>query len=135
MTAFFVSGVPQPQGSKSGFIADGRAVVVDKNPKMLKPWRKAVTDVARATWEYGALLEGPVRVEAVFVLPRPKSVKRALPHVRPDSDKLARSILDSVTDAGNVWRDDAQVVQLHVSKIYGEVPGVHVNITRVEVSA
>ena len=129
MTVFFVPGVPQPQGSKTGYIKSGRAVVVDKNPRLLKPWRVAVAEAARAAWEYRELLEGPVRVEAVFVLLRPKSVTRELPHVRPDVDKLARAVLDGVTDAGNVWVDDAQVVQLDVSKRYGPVPGVHVMIT------
>lgn len=128
MNAFFVAGIPQPQGSKTGFVVGGRAVVVDKNPGALKPWRKQVAAIAGKSDL--PQLDGPVRVHAVFVLPKPKSVKRDLPHVRPDLDKLARALLDGITDAG-VWKDDSQVVELDTSKVYGDAPGVHVVITKV----
>lgn len=131
MTSFFVAGIPQPQGSKTAYVRGGRAVVVDKNPALLKPWRKAIAKVAAATWEYGSPLDGAVKVHASFVFERPKSVKRPYPSVRPDADKLARALLDGITDAGNVWGDDAQVVRLDVEKVYGDVPGVHVTLTRV----
>jgi Holliday junction resolvase RusA-like endonuclease len=41
-----------------------------------------------------------------------------------DVDKLARSVLDSLT--GVLFHDDAQVVHLVVSKDYGDAPGVRV---------
>lgn len=131
MTAFFVAGIPQQQGSKTGYVVGGRAVLTDQNRARLKPWRAQVSSVAAATWVYGKAFEGPVRVHAVFVLPKPKSVKRDFPHVRPDLDKLARALLDGITDAGCVWGDDSQVVELDVAKVYGAAPGVHVVITRV----
>lgn len=131
MTAFFVAGIPQPQGSKTAYVRGGRAVVVDKNPKLLKPWRAAVAKVAAATWVYGRPLEGPVRVYAGFVFERPASVKRDYPHVRPDLDKLLRALMDGITDAGVVWGDDCQVVEIETTKVYGAEPGVHVVIKRV----
>ena len=51
--------------------------------------------------------------------------------VRPDADKLARSLLDAISDAG-VWRDDAQVAELHVRKVYGDRPGVRVRLVELE---
>lgn len=128
---FFVAGIPQPQGSKTAYVVKGRAVVVDKNPTLLKPWREQVAKVARATWSHQRVIDGAVRVYAVFVLPRGKSVRREAPSVRPDLDKLVRALLDGVTDAGCVWGDDAQVTQLEVEKVYGDVPGVHVVISGV----
>ncbi|KAK2701934.1 hypothetical protein QYM36_019435 [Artemia franciscana] len=134
MTEFFASfdavGKPEPQGSKTGFVRGGRAVIVDKNPAALKSWRAEVARAAEAAWCYGAPVDGPVRVRAVFVLPRGASVKRELPSVRPDLDKLARALLDGITDAGCVWGDDAQVVRLDVSKVYGDAPGAHVRVSR-----
>lgn len=128
MSEFFVAGIPQPQGSKTAFVVKGRAVIVDKNPKLLKPWRAEIARVAKAAW-VGDRLEGAVKVSAFFIFVRPASVRRALPHVRPDVDKLARAVLDGITDAGCVWTDDAQVVSLSTTKVYGDEPGVHVAIT------
>ena len=129
---FFVAGVPVPQGSKTGYVVKGRAVLVDANKDELKPWRAEVARVARASWADRPRLEGAVRISATFVFARPKSVSRPFPSVKPDLDKLLRAICDGITDAGVVWRDDAQVVQAFTDKFYGAAPGVHVVISRAE---
>lgn len=123
-----MAGVPVEQGSKKAFVVGRRAVIVDNNKDRLKPWRAEVTRVARATWSYGRPLDGAVRVVASFVLPRPRSVRREYPSVRPDVDKLLRALFDGITDAEVVWRDDSQVVSVETSKVYGAEPGVHVEI-------
>ena len=127
---FFVDGKPEPQGSKTGYVVKGRAVIADKNPKALKPWRRAIADAATvAQIEAGDTdpLVGPVQVALVFVLERPKTVKREHPTVRPDLDKLSRAVLDGLTTAG-VYGDDSQVVGLVASKEYGARAGVRVSV-------
>lgn len=134
MTAvtFFVAGIPVPQGSKTAYVVGKRAVLTDANKKTLKPWRAEVTRVAKASWFDRERLEDvAVRLVATFVFERPKSVKRAAPSVKPDVDKLARALLDGVTDSG-IWKDDSQVTDLHVEKVYGDAPGVHVVISRAD---
>jgi Holliday junction resolvase RusA-like endonuclease len=81
--------------------------------------------------------EGAVKVEAVFYLTRKPSVKRALPTVPPDLDKVARSLLDGITARSKsgeilgVWQDDSQVVKLDISKVYAVgQSGVAVTITK-----
>ena len=66
--------------------------------------------------------EGAIEIRASFYMPRPKSVKRAEPTVKPDLDKLQRALLDALTSI--VYRDDAQVVEIRASKHYvnAEVP-------------
>lgn len=125
---FFVAGRPIQQGSKTAFVVGGRAVMTDQNHKTLKPWRR---DVARAAADAhsGPRLEGAVEVLAEFFLERPASVKRELPTVYPDLDKFVRALLDGITQAETVWRDDAQVVVLQASKVYGQTPGVRVRIS------
>ena len=67
-----------------------------------------------------------------FYLPRPKGhhgtgknagiVKASAPRfpaTKPDIDKLTRSTLDALGEAG-VWADDSQVVRLSVSKDYAD---------------
>ena len=77
-------------------------------------------------------IEGPVELAVIFMLPRPKSKKRASPHVKPDIDNLVKGVLDGCNQAG-VWADDAQVVDLRASKEYGE-PGAHVTITEAKIN-
>lgn len=65
-----------------------------------------------------ALLLGPVALEALVVVPRPKTVTRPYPTTRSasDWDHYARAVSDALT--GLVYVDDTQVVDGHVSKRY-----------------
>ena len=127
----WVDGTPIPQGSKTGYVRGGRAVLVDANKK-LKPWRAAVRAAAEdairdAGWE---ILDEPCRVHLMFTMPRPKRPRWGVPAVKPDLDKLARAVFDALTDAG-VWCDDSRVVSMEVTKTYeGEdaAPGVWVEV-------
>lgn len=125
---FFVAGVPVPQGSMTGRVQGKRAVIYASNEKKLRPWRESVTRIARASWFDRPQIDGPVRLDVVFVFERPASVKRRLPSVFPDLDKLVRAIGDGVTEAG-IWKDDGQVIRIVAEKVYGAAPGVHVSIS------
>ena len=131
MIQFHVPGVPIPQGSKKSIPhkASGQFVMIDAHPG-LKSWRKAVTQAAKAHVGTFSKHE-PVALVAEFELPRPRSVRRDHPAVKPDLDKLTRALLDGITDAG-VWVDDGQVVTASITKRYGD-PGVSVLIYSLEV--
>jgi len=127
---FEVQGEPVPQGSmRRG--AHGTLFHV-RGPALTK-WRKAIAASARvgsptATSETFA---GALRVSVVFRVPKPVSVRRALPSVRPDLDKLGRAVLDALT--GVLYADDGQVVELVLSKRYDSVPGATVEVSVVHV--
>ena len=126
--SFTVFGTdPAPQGSKkyvgTRTTKSGASIpmIIESSPK-LPAWRKAVSEAVvegmKASGDLGKF-EGAVNVEAVFYLTRRPTVKRELPTVPPDVDKLTRSLLDGITAKGEgVWRDDSQVVRLEVSKVY-----------------
>lgn len=127
----FVPGVPAPQGSKSpkGRTRDGRTILVESS-RAVGPWRQTVAVFARQTYT-GPPLAGHLGVRVKFVMPRPKSLpktKPTPPHTkRPDVDKLARAVLDALTNV--VWLDDSQIVDLHPTKRYaeiGETPGASI---------
>jgi Holliday junction resolvase RusA-like endonuclease len=143
--SFTVFGVdPAPQGSKkyvgSRKSAAGNLIpmIVESSPK-LPAWRKAVSEaVIQGMIDSGddSKFEGAVKVEAVFYLTRKPSVKRALPTVPPDVDKILRSLMDGITARSKsgeilgVWQDDSQVVRVDVSKVYATgQSGVAVTIT------
>ena len=146
--SFFIPGEVSAQGSKKHV---GRGVLVDMN-KNLQPWRDSIAwaaqeagrvallkllgrDIDHTDWP---LYTGPVQVALSAAYTRPKShygtgknatvLKDSAPSWKtsaPDSDKVARAALDALTASG-IWRDDAQVVELHVLKFYSDKPGLEV---------
>ena len=130
MISFTVPGVAQPAGSKRAFAhkTTGRIVVVD-DAKGSRRWKSDVAKVARN--HVRAPLDGPVKLEVLFVMPRPKShfgtgrnacvlksSAPAWPAVKPDTTKLLRAVEDALN--GVIWRDDAQVVVQTACKVYGD---------------
>lgn len=124
-----IPGVPVPQGSIRSLGA-GRPSV-HSNAAILKPWRATVIAALReAMGDTSAYpMEGPVRVTAVFFMPRPKSApkSRFRPDRKPDLDKLCRAVHDALTQAG-VVRDDSQIVTLIAEKYYTNVPQAELTI-------
>jgi len=116
-----VTGVAQPKGSTRAFTPKGwtRPIITSANPKS-KPWQQLVAEQAQGVAHEGMFL-GPVSLSMVFHLPRPKSCpKHRVHHVtKPDSDKLARNVCDSLK--GVLYQDDASVVELHVRKVYAPI--------------
>ncbi len=83
---------------------------------------KATVRMAAEAAYSGPPLEGPLRVDAVFVLPRPQSKRwktRAMPRYhhtgRKDLDNLAKSIYDALT--GTLWIDDGQIAAADCVKV------------------
>jgi crossover junction endodeoxyribonuclease RusA len=120
---FFVPGDPAPQGSKNAYARGGRVILVEAS-KRTGPWRSAVTAAARSARE---AIDGPTAVTLDFVLARPRTSTRPHPTTKPDVDKLARAVLDGITDA-RMWKDDSQVCHLTATKSYGPLPGVRVRL-------
>lgn len=138
-----VLGAPKPQGSKRGFIVQGkgskqRAVVVDTNKKPLRDWRSDVIGAVRDAWAGREPIDDPVFVHLEFRLPRPKAGKARFPAGRVgDLDKLTRTILDALEIAGAVT-DDSRVCTITASKAYPtapSVPGVRIVMGRIDAEA
>ena len=114
MISYFIPGEPAPQGSKNGFVKNGRVVMVESSKKV-KPWRESVALHTRA--KISQPMNCPVEIALVFHLPRPKTVTRRWPAVKPDLDKLIRSTFDGLT-TGGLYTDDALVIAVSASKQY-----------------
>jgi crossover junction endodeoxyribonuclease RusA len=133
--ALFVPGKAAPQGSKKHV---GRGILIESS-KEVGPWRERVALAAHNAMGGRAPVSGAVDVWLVFVLPRPKSApKTRTPAAtkRPDADKLARAILDALSNVCFV--DDSQVTGLRITKrIAGieEQPGVYVEVSSEEATA
>lgn len=106
---------PAPQGSKR-HVGNGRMI---ESSKRVKPWREAVRD---AVGDVVETLDGPLTMHVVFTVSKPKMApknKRTYPITRysGDIDKLLRSTLDALTDAG-VIKDDSMVIDVRACKIF-----------------
>jgi Holliday junction resolvase RusA-like endonuclease len=128
--SFFVPGIPAPKGSWRSFKRATRTVFVNDNPRT-KPWADAVTLIAR-TQSQGRILNGALKVSLAFYVPRPKTVKRALPSTKPDLDKIVRATLDALN--GVLITDDGRVVELSARKQYANDSrtGAHIEISEVQ---
>ena len=134
---WFVKGLPAPQGSKKAFLHrhSGKVIMTESSGRKHKDWRDVVETESSAIPRF----DGPVRVTLGFFLRRPRADFRANGEVkpkapadhtkRPDVDKLARSVCDSLTDA-RVIEDDCKIIDLHVTKEYADddVTGVEITV-------
>jgi len=140
---FVVVGLAQTKGSARAFVVKpkgggrSRAIVTNDNPKA-KGWQQTIANCAalelQRTHNHGLVFDGAVELDVTFYLARPKKFLTKkfaaldVPHLtRPDADKALRLVSDALTKI--VWRDDAQVTDLHARKRYaaaGEFPRVEI---------
>ena len=143
MLNFYVPGKPETAGSKKAFpikrsTGNWGASVVDANPRT-KGWQSHVAQVAYAAMG-DELFDGPLSVQIVFLLPRPKSHYRSgkysdhlkpnaprAPETRPDVLKLARAVEDAMT--GICYHDDSQITAEFIVKRYSDAAGCVVRIS------
>ena len=123
----FTATIPgDPRGKGSVRIFGGRAT---KDPKTAAYMATCIYAL-RAEWRGRAPIEEPTRVaidaylaRPAKLVPNPRARKQQPPveafpaPCKPDSDNIAKSILDSLTQAG-VIIDDCRVVELVVRKWY-----------------
>lgn len=123
---FRVEGEPAPKGSKR-HVGNGRMI---ESSKKLPAWMRAVKQEATKN-RPSAPVDAPVSVFMDFYLPRPKRPRYDVPAVKPDVDKLARSVLDGLEAAG-VITNDSRVTKLRATKHYASdvtPPGADITIT------
>lgn len=144
MIEFFACGRPVPGGSKRAVTNKhtGKIALIDMSGDRVKNWRTDVRDAARKVYD-GPLLDCPLSVDFVFVMPRPKKHFRTgkkshmlrddAPYYHtdaPDTTKLIRSTEDSLKHV--LWTDDSRIAKQTGAKIYGAVPGAHITVTILE---
>lgn len=122
-------GTPKPQPRVKAFSRGGHAGVY--TPTTAQGWKEIVMQEAASL--AGQQIEGPIALGISFILPRPKAHKKeTFVATKPDLDNLLKATMDALTDRV-VWRDDAQIAEVHVSKAYEStdaLPGAVIEIYR-----
>lgn len=126
-------------------LAGGQAVAGTFKPKKLEAWEGACAFALEQLLPGLPPLEGPVRIDLLIVLPRPKKLldrwAKGRPEgfgedrrwqyptglfpaeVKPDRDNVDKAALDSIARAGLFRTGDQQVVDGRLLKVYAEVDG------------
>lgn len=121
-----VFGLPVAQGRPRAFkLPSGQIRMYD--PATSRDWKRTV--LAQVLERKPPVpVEGPLTMTLVFEVPRPKSTPKRVqyPIKRPDLSNMLKAIEDALT--GVVYRDDAQIVELSVTKRFGPTPGVAVRV-------
>ena len=132
---FEVQGVPVPKG-RPRMTKTGHTYT----PKETKDYEDLVKwSFIQQVGIYENPPEEPVMVKMVFRMPIPKSYslrklakirsqKMACPK-RPDIDNLAKIVLDALN--GLAYKDDNQIVQMELSKVYSDKPGTTICINEI----
>lgn len=83
--------------------------------KPYRAWLDAAADeLKNITLPEGWDTSKPVSLALEFNVLKPKTSK--LTHPKPDIDNYEKSFMDAVTQAGGIWDDDCQVVELSSTK-------------------
>ncbi|OAT74541.1 RusA family crossover junction endodeoxyribonuclease [Parageobacillus thermoglucosidasius] len=137
MIQFTVYGEPVAQGRPRATMIDGHIRMYD--PKKSRDFKKYVKLVA-SEHRPEKLLEGPIFLEVKVYKPILKSFskkKKAAaeagqlrPTTKPDVDNYVKGVKDALKNV--IWKDDSQVVDLHISKWYSETPRVEITIAPLE---
>lgn len=134
LMTYMVEGNPVGKG-RPKFARRGNFVST-YTPKKTKDYETVIKEAAKKAMGSNELLETPVTVAIYITVPVPQSYSKKRteaclkdierPIKKPDIDNIAKCFLDAMNDI--VYKDDTQVLTLHVTKVYGTVGMVEVMV-------
>ena len=132
MVTFKVDGTPVPKG-RARYARRGNFIST-YTPEKTRTYETLIKDAAIEAMGSSEPLETPVSLYLYIRVPIPKScTKKRLEAISNGSEKPIRkpdgsNILKSVEDGMNsvVYKDDSQIINIHVTKVYSSLPGVDI---------
>ena len=134
MLTYMVEGNPIGKG-RPKFARRGNFVST-YTPTKTRDYETVIKEAAQKAMGSNAVLETPVTVAIYITVPIPASYSKKRteaclkdierPIKKPDIDNIAKCFLDAMNDI--VYKDDTQVLTLHVTKVYGTVGMVEVMV-------
>jgi Holliday junction resolvase RusA-like endonuclease len=132
MVTFKVDATPVPKG-RARYVRRGNHIST-YTPEKTRTYEALIKEASKEAMGSTEPLETPVSLYLYIRVPIPKScTKKRLEAIANGSEKPIRkpdgsNILKSVEDGMNsvVYKDDSQIVNIHVSKVYSTVPGVDI---------
>ncbi len=136
LITFKVAGIPVPKG-RPKFVRRGNFVST-YTPKTTLQYEDLIADGAKRAMGLSEPLETALEVFFYFSMPIPQSYSKKRTEaclkglerpMKKDLDNLIKSVADGMNNI--VYKDDAQIVTLHATKVYGD-PYVEVMIKEAE---
>ena len=134
MVTYLVEGTPVAKG-RPKFARRGNFVST-YTPTKTRDYEDLIKDAAKQAMGSNELLETPVTVAIYITVPIPASYSKKRteaclsgserPIKKPDIDNVAKCFLDAMNEI--VYKDDTQVLTLHIKKVYGTVGMVEVMV-------
>ncbi len=132
MVTFKVDGTPVPKG-RARYARRGNFIST-YTPEKTRTYETLIKDAAIEAMGASEALQTPVSLYLYIRVPIPASAtKKRLQAIasgeeKPTKKPDASNILKSVEDAMNsvVYKDDSQIVNIHITKVYSSVPGVDI---------
>lgn len=131
---FLVPGEPIGKGRPKIGRVGGHARMF--TPTKTANYESLIAIFAHEAMQGRDLLTGPVLMELRIVVPIAASWSKkktaealageVMPTKKPDADNVLKAICDGIN--GIVFKDDVQVVNVSMSKRFGETPGVTVRV-------
>ena len=121
---YTILGIPRPQG-RPRFARVGKFVKTYE-AKEDTHYKENVS--AQLVTQNPTYLTGPVGAHFIFYLPRPISLPKKIIHhlKKPDLTNLIKGTEDACR--GILWKDDAQIVMMIITKKYGDPPRVEIEV-------
>lgn len=134
MLTYMVEGNPIGKG-RPKFARRGNFVST-YTPTKTRDYETVIKEAAQKAMGSNAVLETPVTVAIYITVPIPQSYSKKRseaclngsekPIKKPDIDNIAKCFLDAMNEI--VYKDDTQVLTLHITKVYGTVGMVEVMV-------
>jgi len=121
-----IDPIPAPRPRARAIITRGRPIATVYNPSEYKKWLADAQEQLIQQLGPDHPITGPVAVNLVVTVQKPKTSK--LPFPKPDIDNFVKAVLDAMTDA-QVWEDDTQVGQLTARKQWGAIGEITIEVT------
>ena len=125
-----------PVGKQRARYAKRGNHVMTYTPDKTRNYETLIKEAAIEAMGSSEPLETPVTLYLYIRAPIPKSLPKKRieaclnglekPIKKPDASNVLKSVEDAMN--GVVYKDDSQIVNIHVSKVYSTVPGVDICI-------
>jgi Holliday junction resolvase RusA-like endonuclease len=123
-----------PVGKQRARYARRGNFVQTYTPDKTRNYEALIKEAAIQAMGSNEILETPVTLYLYIRAPIPKSLpKKRLeaclngsekPIKKPDASNVLKSVEDAMN--GVIYKDDSQIVNIHVTKVYSSVPGVDI---------
>jgi Holliday junction resolvase RusA-like endonuclease len=134
MVTYMVEGNPVGKG-RPKFARRGNFVST-YTPTKTRDYETVIKEAAQKAMGSSEVLETPVTVAIYITVPIPQSYSKKRieaclkgserPIKKPDIDNIAKCFLDAMNEI--VYKDDTQVLTLHITKVYGTIGMVEVMV-------